>query len=69
MGVTGRAECLRMQGPRTQLENCHDHAMGDSCFGYHCVKFVGDELALVGYHARDGIHVARIKIDWFYEQQ
>ena len=26
----------------------------------------GLSLALVGYHARDGIHVARIGTDWFY---
>jgi len=35
-------------------------------FGYQCVEFIGDDLALIGYHARDGIHVARIGIDWFY---
>lgn len=38
-------------------------------FGYQCVEFVGNDLALVGYHARDGIHVARIGIDWFYGKQ
>jgi sialidase-1 len=37
-------------------------------FGYQCVEFLGDDLALVAYHARDGIHVARIGIDWFYGQ-
>ncbi len=35
-------------------------------FGYQCVTFLGKDLALVGYHARDGLHVARIGIDWFY---
>ena len=35
-------------------------------FGYQCVEFLGNDLALVGYHARDGLHVARIGIDWFY---
>ena len=35
-------------------------------FGYQCVEFVGDDLAVIGFHARDGIHVARIGIDWFY---
>jgi len=35
-------------------------------FGYQCVEFIGDGLVLVGYHARDGIHVTRIGIDWFY---
>jgi len=37
-------------------------------FGYQCVEFLADNTALVGYHARDGIHVARIGIDWFYEE-
>ena len=35
-------------------------------FGYQCVEFVGKDLALVGFHARDGLHVARIGVDWFY---
>lgn len=38
-------------------------------FGYQCVEFIGDDLVLVGYHARDGIHVARIGIGWFYAEQ
>jgi len=35
-------------------------------FGYQCVEFISYNLVLVGYHARDGIHLARIGIDWFY---
>ncbi|MBI3920345.1 MAG: exo-alpha-sialidase [Armatimonadetes bacterium] len=35
-------------------------------FGYQCVEFLGDNLVLMGYHARDGLHVARIGTDWFY---
>ena len=35
-------------------------------FGYQCVEFLGSDLALVGYHTRDGLHVARIGIEWFY---
>jgi len=35
-------------------------------FGYQCVEFIGNDLALIGYHARDGLHVARVGIDWFY---
>jgi len=35
-------------------------------FGYQCVEFLSDGLVLVGYHARDGLHVARIGVDWFY---
>lgn len=38
----------------------------DDDFGYQCIEFLKDGLTLVGYHARDGIHVARIKTDWFY---
>jgi len=29
---------------------------------------IEENLAVVGYHARDGLHVARIPIDWFYER-
>jgi len=36
-------------------------------FGYQCVEFLEDDLVLVGYHARDGLHVARIEVDWFYK--
>jgi sialidase-1 len=35
-------------------------------FGYQCIEFLGNDLALVGYHARDGLHVARIGTGWFY---
>ena len=38
----------------------------DDDFGYQCVEFLGNDLALVGYHCRDGLRVARIGIDWFY---
>jgi sialidase-1 len=39
----------------------------DDDFGYQCVEFLGNDLVLIGYHARDGLHVARIGVDWFYE--
>lgn len=35
-------------------------------FGYQCVEFLDEGIVLVGYHTRDGIHVARIRVDWFY---
>lgn len=35
-------------------------------FGYQCVEFLDDGVVLIGYHARDGLHVARIDVDWFY---
>lgn len=34
-------------------------------YGYPGLTFVGD-MALVVYHQRDGLHVARIGVDWFY---
>ena len=35
-------------------------------YGYQCIEFVGEDLAIIGYHCRDGLRVARIGIDWFY---
>ncbi|MBN2291222.1 MAG: exo-alpha-sialidase [Pirellulales bacterium] len=35
-------------------------------FGYQAIEFLGDKTAVLAYHARDGLHVARIPIDWFY---
>ncbi len=34
-------------------------------YGYPSLLFV-DNLALISYHQRDGLHVARIGVDWFY---
>ena len=36
-------------------------------FGYQAVEFLSDDTVLVGYHARDGLHVARRRVGWFYE--
>lgn len=35
-------------------------------YGYQSVTFI-DNVAIISYHARDGLHVARIGIDWFYQ--
>ena len=35
-------------------------------FGYQCLEFLGEGRAILAYHARDGLHVARVGIDWFY---
>ena len=35
-------------------------------YGYPSLLFV-DGFAIVSYHRRDGLHVARIPVDWFYE--
>ena len=37
-------------------------------FGYQCIEFVGKDLTVIGYHCRDGLRVARIGIDWFYDK-
>jgi sialidase-1 len=34
-------------------------------FGYQSIDFLGD-TAVVSYHCRDGLRVARIGVDWFY---
>jgi sialidase-1 len=34
-------------------------------YGYPTLLFV-DDVALISYHKRDGLHVGRIGIDWFY---
>jgi len=43
--------------------NIADDPDGD--YGYQSVTFV-DDLAIISYHALDGLHVARIGTDWFY---
>jgi len=48
----------------------HTRAIGsdpDNDYGYPCLTFV-DDMALISYHQRDGLHVARISIEWFYEK-
>ena len=41
--------------------------MGDpeDDYGYPSLLFV-DDVAIISYHQRDGLHVARIGVDWFY---
>lgn len=39
----------------------------DDDYGYQSVLFI-DDVAIISYHARDGLHVARIGIGWFYRQ-
>ncbi|EAQ78752.1 sialidase family protein [Blastopirellula marina] len=34
--------------------------------GYQCVEFLEDGTALIAYHANDGVHLARMNVDWFY---
>ena len=35
-------------------------------FGYQAVLFLSDGLVLVSHHTRDGLHLKRIAVDWFY---
>jgi len=45
----------------------HDPPGVDGDYGYPCVCFLDQgKTVLVNYHALDGIHVARINVDWFY---
>ncbi|MBN1343792.1 MAG: exo-alpha-sialidase [Phycisphaerae bacterium] len=37
-------------------------------FGYQCIEFLDGDVALLCYHARDGLHVAHIPVSWFYEK-
>ncbi len=37
----------------------------DDDYGYQCVAFLGDRV-LVGYHARDGLHLAILDTRWLY---
>jgi len=37
-------------------------------YGYQCIEFIGDDLALIGFHRRDGLYVARIGVNWFYDK-
>lgn len=39
----------------------------DDDYGYQSVLFI-DDVAIISYHARDGLYVARIGIGWFYRQ-
>ena len=40
----------------------------DEDYGYPSLRFLGNTV-LISYHRRDGIHVARIGVDWFYRQE
>ncbi|MEA3364299.1 MAG: sialidase family protein [Candidatus Hydrogenedentes bacterium] len=37
-------------------------------YGYPSITFVKD-IALISYHQRNGLHVLRVGIDWFYQEQ
>lgn len=47
----------------TNPRNIAEDPEGD--YGYQSVTFV-DGVAVVSYHALDGLHVARIPVGWFY---
>ncbi|MGC9320330.1 MAG: sialidase family protein [Armatimonadota bacterium] len=39
----------------------------DGDYGYQSVDFV-DDMVILSYHQRDGLHVARIGVQWLYEE-
>jgi sialidase-1 len=48
-------------------ELSHDPAGMYDDYGYPCVAFLDrGKTALINYNALDGIHLARINVDWFY---
>ena len=54
------------QKPGIEIESRTIARDPENDYGYQSIEFIGDDLALVAYHTRDGINVARIGIDWFY---
>jgi len=62
----GLASAISKDEGKTFVHHRHIAHDPDDDFGYQGVEFLGNKLALVSYHARDGLHVARIGIDWFY---
>lgn len=37
-------------------------------YGYQSVDFV-DDMVILSYHQRDGLHVARVGVEWFYADE
>ncbi|MGQ9731258.1 MAG: sialidase family protein [Candidatus Zipacnadales bacterium] len=57
--MISRDEGETWENPR----NIGEDPEGD--YGYQSVTFLND-VALISYHALDGLHVARIGVEWFY---
>jgi len=51
---------------KTLIHHRHIARDREDDFGYQSVDFIGKDLAVLSYHARNGLRVARIGIDWFY---
>ena len=51
---------------KTLIHHRHIARDPEDDFGYQSVDFIGKDLVVVSYHARNGLRVARIGIDWFY---
>ena len=39
----------------------------DDDYGYPSLMFL-DDVAIISYHKRDGLHVLRVGVDWFYQE-
>ncbi len=60
------SSCISKDEGKTFLHKRHIARDPEDDFGYQAVEFLEGDIALAGYHARDGLHVARIPIAWFY---
>jgi len=64
------ASAISRDGGKTWSEHrdiTHDPEGVYGDYGYPGITFIEDgKVALVNYHAIDGIHLARIGVDWFY---
>jgi sialidase-1 len=61
VSVVSRDEGETWESPRELASDPEDD------YGYQSVTFLPDEdVCVMSYHARDGLHVARIATGWFY---
>jgi len=64
------ASAISRDGGKTWIQHrdiTHDPEGVYSDYGYPGNTFIEDgKVALINYHAIDGIHLSRIRIGWFY---
>lgn len=62
------SSCISKDEGKTFIHKRHIVRDPEDDFGYQAVEFLEGDITLVCYHARDGLHVARIPVGWFYEK-
>ncbi len=60
------SSCISKDEGKTFIHKRHIARDPEDDFGYQAVEFLEGDIALTCYHARDGLHVARIPVSWFY---